>query len=74
MPTEPVPRRRAVDAGLCTRCTHAQQLSSKTSVFVRCGLSDRDAGFPRYPTLPVANCRGFEPRASDISPQADARR
>lgn len=48
------------NAGLCRRCRHARLLTSKRSAFLRCGLSDGDPEFPRYPRLPVVACRGFE--------------
>ena len=47
-------------AGLCATCTHLEVVGSKRSVFVRCGLSDADARFPRYPRLPVRRCAGWE--------------
>jgi hypothetical protein len=49
-------------AGLCAACLHAEKiLSSRQTVFYRCGLSDVDPRFPRYPTLPVLGCAGYEP-------------
>lgn len=53
--------RLAADPGLCATCVHLRLLSSKRSVFVRCGKSDDDPSFPRYPPLPVRACRGYEP-------------
>ena len=58
-------RAEVARAGLCASCTHLQVLRSKRSTFVRCGLADRDAGFARYPPLPVSWCRGHEPIAKD---------
>ena len=50
-----------LDAGLCERCRWAGVVTSgKGSRFLRCGLSDRDARFARYPSLPVRACEGFE--------------
>lgn len=46
--------------GLCATCVHLELVGSKTSVFVRCGLSDVDPRFPRYPPLPVRRCAGYE--------------
>ena len=47
-------------AGLCEQCLHVRVMrSDKGSVFYRCGLSDSDAAFPKYPRLPVLQCRGF---------------
>ena len=53
-------------AGLCASCRHLQPLRSKRSLFVRCGLSDVDARFPRYPVLPVVACGGYEPTSGAI--------
>jgi hypothetical protein len=46
--------------GRCATCRHAQILTSKTSAFLRCGRSDDDPRFPRYPGLPVLRCAGWE--------------
>lgn len=54
-------RAQQAHAGLCAQCAHLQLVHSKTSTFVRCGLSDRDEGFLRYPPLPVRLCPGFVP-------------
>jgi hypothetical protein len=49
-----------IHPGLCARCAHARQVrSDRGSVFWRCALADRDPAFPRYPRLPVVDCRGF---------------
>ena len=47
-------------AGLCATCAHVRVVTGARSVFARCDLSDRDARFPRYPTLPVCACDGYE--------------
>lgn len=53
----------AVEPGLCTRCEWARAVeSAKGSRFLRCGRSDTDPRFPRYPQLPVLTCDGFERR------------
>jgi hypothetical protein len=47
-------------AGLCATCAHARPVrSARGSTFWRCGLSERDARFPKYPRLPVLACEGF---------------
>jgi len=51
-------------AGLCAACRHARVVTSPRSRFLRCGLSDTDPRFARYPSLPVARCAGFEPGAT----------
>ena len=37
------------------------------TTFWRCERAATDPTFPRYPTLPVLECRGFEPR--DAAPE-----
>jgi hypothetical protein len=49
----------AVHPGLCATCEHLRLLASPRSVFVRCGLTEVDADFVRYPPLPVVTCRGY---------------
>ena len=47
--------------GLCFTCRHAQTIvSSRGSTFYLCERSRIDARFPRYPTLPVVACIGWE--------------
>jgi len=55
----PVPPTVPSSAGLCATCEHLRVQSSKTSVFVRCGLAEVDARFPKYPNLPVVVCGGY---------------
>lgn len=51
-------------AGLCAACVHMRAVrSARGSLFVLCKRSKDDPGFPRYPTLPVLGCRGYEPRS-----------
>jgi hypothetical protein len=38
--------------------------TARGSRFLLCELSRVDARFPRYPTLPVLACDGFEARAT----------
>jgi hypothetical protein len=46
---------------LCAVCLHARTVeSSRGSVFVLCQRSLTDERFPRYPTLPVTACAGFD--------------
>lgn len=47
------------DPGLCARCRHVRAVEAARSVFVRCGRSDDDPRFLRYPRLPVTACPGF---------------
>lgn len=56
MPPTPSP-------GLCADCRWARVVeSARGSAFLRCGRSDLDAAFRRYPPLPVLRCAGFEVR------------
>jgi hypothetical protein len=51
--------------GLCASCRYAVVVvSSRGSEFWRCLRADSDPGFPKYPTLPVRECRGVE--AKDV--------
>ena len=59
-PTRPVAS-LAREVGLCVRCrfsgiTHNQ----RGGRFVRCSKPEGVPEFPRYPSLPVVRCRGFE--------------
>jgi hypothetical protein len=48
-------------AGLCNACAHQQLVpNSRGSVFSLCRRSKADPSFPRYPRIPVMECRGFE--------------
>ena len=48
-------------AGLCERCRQARiSESARGSRFYQCQPSRTDAGYPRYPRLPVLACTGFE--------------
>lgn len=49
--------------GLCRRCAHVQVVTSpRGSQFYLCRLSYTDPEFPRYPGLPVLECRGYTPK------------
>jgi hypothetical protein len=50
-----------IAAGLCATCVHAQIITSdRGSTFLRCGLSDSNPNFPKYPRLPVLACTGWK--------------
>ncbi|HEY8551604.1 MAG TPA: hypothetical protein VIL35_16715 [Vicinamibacterales bacterium] len=56
------------DVGLCARCRWMRLVqSARGSRFYRCGRSDVDRTYPRYPRLPVLDCRGYEPAAPDMT-------
>ena len=47
-------------AGLCDACLWARLVrSQRGSGFLRCGHSDTEPDYPRYPALPVRSCPGF---------------
>ena len=48
-------------AGLCTDCRFKRLIESdRGSIFYLCERSATDASFPKYPRLPVLQCRGYE--------------
>jgi hypothetical protein len=48
--------------GLCGACRHSRIIDSRRgSTFRLCERSATDPRFPRYPTLPVLSCQGYEP-------------
>jgi hypothetical protein len=52
-------------AGLCADCEHSRQVdSSHQSTFYLCERSATDPSFPKYPRLPVIECRGYDRRES----------
>jgi hypothetical protein len=51
----------SVLVGLCAACSNARVIESRRgSRFWLCALSRTDPRFPRYPSLPVLRCAGFE--------------
>ena len=49
-------------SGLCETCIHRKEIrNDRGSVFILCGRGLTDPSFPKYPRLPVLQCRGFEP-------------
>ncbi|NUN68706.1 MAG: hypothetical protein HUU02_03240 [Bacteroidetes bacterium] len=51
--------------GLCASCRHRETVrSARGSEFILCGRSATDRTFPKYPRLPVPECRGYEPSGS----------
>jgi len=49
------------EAGLCAECSYARIVrSDRDSVFYRCQRALSDPNYPKYPRLPVLQCRGFE--------------
>lgn len=51
----------ASSPGLCADCQFMRQIQSdRGSVFYFCERSKTDPKFPKYPTLPVLRCSGYE--------------
>jgi len=49
------------EAGLCAGCAHSRTTGNRRgSQFVLCRRSRQDRRYPKYPTLPVVRCDGFE--------------
>lgn len=54
------------DPGLCAGCHHGRTVrSDRGVVFWLCRRSATDPRFPRYPSLPVLACPGFEPAPAE---------
>ncbi|HKN94079.1 MAG TPA: hypothetical protein VJU60_07100 [Thermoleophilaceae bacterium] len=53
-------------AGLCDSCEHQRIVrNTRGSSFSLCERSRSEPEFPRYPRLPVLECRGFEERTEE---------
>ncbi|HEX3278310.1 MAG TPA: hypothetical protein VHR40_07290 [Thermoleophilaceae bacterium] len=49
-----------MQAGLCDSCRHQKVIrNTRGSVFSMCERSKTDPSFPKYPRLPVTQCRGY---------------
>jgi hypothetical protein len=49
-----------MQAGLCDSCAHQKLIrTTRGSVFSMCERSKTDPSFPKYPRLPVKECRGY---------------
>ena len=54
-------RRLQESVGLCAECQHARPVhSDRGAVFYQCKRSAADPRFPKYPTLAVILCAGYE--------------
>jgi hypothetical protein len=57
-----------VQAGLCDNCRHQKIIrNTRGSSFSLCQRSKTEPEFPRYPRLPVVQCKGFEARRASSS-------
>jgi hypothetical protein len=55
----PLPESEGV--GLCFSCRHMRPVrTDRGSVFYLCERAATDPQFPKYPCLPVLECRGYE--------------
>jgi hypothetical protein len=61
-------------AGLCADCRFMRLIQSdRGSTFFLCARSATDPTFPKYPRLPVLQCRGYERVDTTNSMNDDAR-
>ncbi len=59
-------------AGLCGSCAHVRVIENRRgSRFYLCRLSETDPAFPRYPRLPVLQCRGYRPAEPEAERDPD---
>ncbi|MBA3306077.1 MAG: hypothetical protein H0U25_09150 [Thermoleophilaceae bacterium] len=55
-------------AGLCEACRHQRVIrNTRGSSFSMCGRAKSDPDYPKYPRLPVRECRGYESRPAGAS-------
>ena len=55
-------RKLGAEPGLCGACRHAKLNETRRgTAYVRCTRAGWDTRLPRYPTLPVGDCAGFQP-------------
>lgn len=53
-------KKSLVDIGLCQTCLHHSLVkNARDSEFHLCEKSKIDSSFPKYPRLPVHECKGF---------------
>ena len=56
-----MPAAAPVGAGLCERCRHQRVVpNTRGSRFSLCERSKTDSRYPKYPSVPVLECPGFE--------------
>jgi hypothetical protein len=55
-------------AGLCDTCSHQRLVrNTRGSSFSLCERSQTDRAYPKYPRLPVRECRGWERRPQEAA-------
>jgi hypothetical protein len=49
-----------IHAGLCSDCLHAKKIrTEKEGGYILCKYSRGDSSYPKYPRLPVRDCKAF---------------
>ena len=57
---------RVGGVGLCGSCSYGRRVQGRRgAIFWRCQRSVTDAAYPKYPPLPMLQCRGFEPSSPE---------
>ena len=60
------------DEGLCRRCLYGRPIrSAKGPTYILCERSLVDQLYPKYPTIPVLHCSGFQELSSRQHPRAN---
>lgn len=57
--------------GLCVECVFARVIRTERSAFYQCRRAWQEAGFTKYPALPVRGCRGFA-RGAGAAPDEES--
>lgn len=53
-------------AGLCDSCAHQRVVkNTRGSTFSMCERAKTQPEYPKYPRIPVLECRGYERKVSD---------
>jgi hypothetical protein len=54
---------------LCETCAHVREVRTpRGSRFLLCRLSQSDPAYSRYPAQPVVYCRGYQTKATPLTP------
>ena len=60
-------------AGLCANCRFMRRIhSDRGAIFFLCERSATDQSFPKYPRLPVLQCRGYEQLETNANRRPDS--
>jgi hypothetical protein len=61
-----------VEPGLCRGCRHAKlNETQRGTAYLRCTRAAWDVAVPRYPRLPVTQCRGFDDGIVEVRTEED---